>query len=161
MKSATVVATLLLVLACNDSSGPGNGGGGGGGTDALTVSNATPTSGNGDIDGLVAVVDTEALASGDAQHFMITGHTGATLQQIDIYAMLSDNSVPLVEHKWGSDLLSPDGFTVCSATGGFPACSGSQITATVSQAKVTLTGLVLGPATGDADASTITGTLDY
>jgi len=150
--------TLTVLAACSDSTG---GGGGGGGNTTLTVSAATPSSGNGSLSGIVVTVDNNAaVQQGPAVLVTVNGDVGGVLHQIDIYILKSDGSFPNIEHKWGSDLLAPDGFTICDANGGsFPVCDPARVSANAAQDKVTLTGLVLGAATGDGDTSTLTGTI--
>ena len=151
---------ITMFAACSDST-DGGGGGGGGGNTTLTVSAATPSSGNGNLGGIIVTVDTNAaVQQGPAIFITVNGDVGGVLHQIDLYILKSDGSFPNIEHKWGSDLLAPDGFTICDANGGrFPVCDPAHVSADLAQEKVTLSDLVLGAATGDGDTSTLTGTI--
>jgi hypothetical protein len=152
---------ILALAACSDSSGPGNNGGGGGSTD-LVVSNATPTSGNATLSGYTITVDTNgAVVQGPAIYVVISGTAGNVGHEIGFYILKSDESIPNLEHFWGSG-NTVDGYTICDASGGnFNVCDAAHVTADIAARKVTFNGLVLGAAQGDGDASTLTGTVAY
>lgn len=155
-----LLATLTLA-ACSDSNSPNNNGGGGGGTD-LVVSNATPTSGNGTLSGYTITVDTaSAVVQGPAIYVVISGNIGSVGHEIGFYVLKSDESIPNLEHTWGSG-VTLDGFTICDAAGGaFNTCDAAHVTADIAGKSVTFNGLVLGAATGDGDTSTLSGTVAY
>ncbi len=149
-------AVIATALACAT-----NGPTGVGGTNALTVSNATPASGNGTLGGVTVVVDTNgAVAQGPAIYLQVSATVGSINHHFEIYVLKSDNSLPNIEHTWGPNLGSPDGFTLCDAGGvvGVP-CAAALVTGSVAQRNVTFTGLTLTAATGDGDLSTISGTV--
>jgi hypothetical protein len=156
-------AMVAGVGACgdDDSGDDGNGGGGGGGDTGLTVSAATPASGNGTLTDVVVTVDeNSAVAQGPAVYVTITGSVGATQHGIYVYILKSDQSFPNIEHKWGSDLDAPEGFTICDAGGVVgTTCSGSQVTAGASS--ITFDGLALTAALDDGDLSTIDGEVSW
>ncbi|MBK8003002.1 MAG: hypothetical protein IPK12_03430 [Gemmatimonadetes bacterium] len=152
---------LIALTACSDSNGPGGGGGGGNGTD-LVVSNATPASGNATLSGYTVTVDTNsAVQQGPAIYVVVSGTAGNVGHEIGFYILKSDESIPNLEHFWGSG-NTVDGFTICDANGGaFNTCDAAHVTADIAGKSVTFTGLVLGAAQGDGDASTLTGTVAY
>lgn len=151
----------LTLAACSDSNSPDNNGGGGGGTD-LVISNATPSSGNGTLSGYTITVDTNsAVVAGPAIYVVLSGNIGSVGHEIGFYVLKSDESIPNLEHTWGSG-ATLDGFTICDAVGGtFNTCLPAHVTADIAGRSVTFDGLVLGPATGDGDTSTLTGTVEY
>lgn len=162
LPSVLAAVTFALILpACSDSNSPDNNGGGGGGTD-LVVSNATPASGNATLSGYTVTVDTNsAVAQGPAIYVVISGTAGAVGHEIGLYILKSDESVPNLEHFWGSG-TTVEGYTICDAAGGaFNVCDGAHVSADIAGKKVVFNGLVLGAATGDGDASTLTGTVAY
>jgi hypothetical protein len=160
-----LAAMVAGVGACGDDDDSGDdgngGGGGGGGTTGLTVSAATPASGNGTLTGIVVTVDSNsAVVQGPAIYVTITGSVGTTQHGIYVYILKSDQSFPNIEHKWGTDLDAPEGFTICDAGGVVgTTCSASQVTAGTST--ITFEGLALTAATGDADLSTIDGEVTW
>lgn len=152
----------LVAGACGDDDDSGDdGNGGGGGTTGLVVSAATPASGNGTLTNLVVTVDeNSAVAQGPAVYVTITGSVGTTQHGIYAYILKSDQSFPNIEHKWGSDLNSPEGFTICDAGGVVgTTCSASQ--ATAGTASITFEGLALTAAMDDGDLSTIDGEVSW
>lgn len=163
LPNAPVALLLLSVVipACSSSTGPGNGGGGG--SSALTVSAATPSSGNGGVTNIQVTVDSAAaVAQGPSVHFTVTGDVGAISHVFNFDILKSDQSMPNFEHAWGTDLNNPDGFTLCDAGGivGSP-CAAAQFTTDLPGKSITFTGLSLTAALGDGDLSTITGSLTY
>jgi hypothetical protein len=158
---ALLAAMVAGVGACGDDDSGDDGNGGGGGVTGLTVSAATPASGNGTLTNLVVTVDeNSAVAQGPAIYVTITGSVGTTLHSIEAYILKSDQSFPNIEHKWGSDLATPEGFTICDAGGIVgTVCSASQATAGTST--ITFEGLVLTAAMDDGDLSTIDGEVSW
>jgi hypothetical protein len=147
--------------ACSDSSSPNNGGGGG--ASDLTVSNATPSNGNGALTGINITVDTaSAVAQGPAVLVVITGSVGSIQHSISLNILKSDQSIPNLEHSWGTDLNAPDGFTLCDAGGvvGTP-CDPADGVADLALGTITFTGLALTAALADGDLSTLDGTIEY
>jgi hypothetical protein len=153
---------LVLLAACTSSSGPSNNGGGGGNGTDLVVSNATPANGDATLTGYTIIVDSNsAVQQGPAFYVVVSGTAGNVGHEIAFYILKSDESIPNLEHFWGSG-NNVDGFTICDANGGnFPVCDPNNVTADVNAGTVTFSGLVLGAATGDGDASTLTGTVGF
>lgn len=158
-----LLVLLATGVACSSSSGPNNGGGGGGGTSDLTVSNATPSNGNGALTGINITVDTNsAVSQGPAVLVVITGSVGSIQHSISLNILKSDASMPNLEHVWGADLNSPDGFTLCDAGGmvGSP-CDPAKGVADPVLGTITFTALPLTAALADGDLSTLDGTIAY
>ncbi|HMV32992.1 MAG TPA: hypothetical protein PKA50_12795, partial [Gemmatimonadales bacterium] len=154
---------LALGAACSSSNGPNGGGGGGGGNSTLTVSSATPASGNGALTGISITVDTNAaVVQGPAVLVVITGAVGGVQHSISLNFLKSDASIPNLEHSWGTDLNAPDGFTLCDAGGivGSP-CAPAAGVVDVAQGTITFTGLALTAALADGDLSTLDGVIHY
>lgn len=163
---AHLAGLAILMSACSNGSGPGNGGGGGGGTTSLSVSAATPSNGDGNLTVVGADTADVPFATNGNKIFLALRATSAGKEhELHIYIDPDDGDIPLVEHTWADDLDNGsfvyDGFTICSNTGGFTVCDPAKFSADVAQGTVTLTGLVLGSALGDGDASTLTGTISY
>lgn len=162
-RTALALVLSVVIIGCSSStSSDDNGGGGGGGTD-LTVSDATPTSGNGGVTNIQVTVDSNAaVAQGPSVHFTVTGEVGAIKHVFNFDILKSDQSMPNFEHAWGTDLLNPEGFTLCDAGGlvGSP-CASAQFAIDLPGKSITFTGLDLTAALGDGDASTLTGELSY
>lgn len=159
---AAVALMLSLTLAGCSSSTSSDDNGGGGGTD-LTVSDATPTSGNGGVTNIQVTVDTAAaVAQGPSVHLTVTGEVGTIKHVFNFDILKSDQSMPNFEHAWGTDLNNPVGFTLCDAGGmvGSP-CATAQFTVDLAGKSITFTGLDLTAALGDGDLSTVTGELSY
>jgi hypothetical protein len=153
-----LLAVTTAGLACSSSPTNNNPGGG---TNTLTVSAATPANGNGSLTNITVTADPNgAVAQGPAVYLKVDGDVSGLLHHFEIYVLKSDNSLPNIEHTWGANLVTPDGFTLCDAGGvvGSP-CATAQVSASITQKKVTFTGLALTAATGDGDLSTITGTV--
>lgn len=157
-----LAAGALLLGACSSSSGPSNNGGGGGSGTDLVVSNATPSSGNATLSGYTVTVDSNsAVQQGPAVYVVVSGTAGNVGHEIAFYILKADESMPNLEHTWGTG-NTVDGFTICDANGGnFPVCDANNVTADLTAGTITFNGLVLGAAQGDGDASTITGTMAY
>lgn len=158
-----LLALAAGLTACSSSNGPNNGGGGGGGNSTLTVSNATPNTGNGALTGITITVDTNsAVVQGPAVLVVITGAVGGVQHSISLNFLKSDASIPNLEHSWGTDLNAPDGFTLCDAGGvvGSP-CAAADGVVDVAQGTITFTGLALTAALADGDASTLDGVIHY
>ena len=160
---AHLAGIAILITACSNSSAPG---GGGGGNTSLTVSVATPSNGNGTMTIVGAdTADVPFATNGNKIFLALRATSGGKEHQFDIYIDPDDGDIPLVEHTWADDLDNGsfvyDGFTICSNTGGFPACDPTKFSADVAQGTLAFTGLVLGSALGDGDASTLTGTISY
>ncbi|MBK6423178.1 MAG: hypothetical protein IPI38_11955 [Gemmatimonadetes bacterium] len=156
-----LLALAASLTACSSSNGPNNGGGGGNST--LTVSNATPGSGNGALTGISITVDTNAaVQQGPAVLVVITGAVGGVQHSISLNFLKSDASIPNLEHSWGTDLNAPDGFTLCDAGGvvGSP-CAPTAGVVDVAQRTITFTALGLTAALADGDASTLDGVIQY
>lgn len=156
-----VLPLLALAGACSSSNGPN--GGGGGGNSTLTVSSATPASGNGALTGVTVTVDTNsAVIQGPAVLVVITGAVGGVQHSISLNFLKSDASIPNLEHSWGTDLNAPDGFTLCDAGGvvGSP-CAPAAGVVDVAQGTITFTALPLTAALADGDLSTLDGVIHY
>ncbi|HXV85866.1 MAG TPA: hypothetical protein VD793_04160 [Gemmatimonadales bacterium] len=150
------ISALILVAACGD--GPAAPGGD---SNSLTVSNAAPASGNGTLTNITVTVDENAaVAQGPAVYLSVSGQVGGVMHHFEVYILKSDNSLPNIEHLWGASIATPEGFTICDAGGvvGSP-CAAAQVSASLTDQRVTFTGLALTAATGDGDLSTINGTL--
>lgn len=153
----------ILLTACSNGSAPG---GGGGGSASLTVNAATPSNGNATLTVVgVDTADVPFATNGNKIFLSLRATGGGKEHQLDVYIDPDDGDIPLVEHKWAADLddgsFVYDGFTICSNTGGFTVCDPAKFSADLAQGTLTFTGLVLGSALGDGDASTVTGTLSY
>jgi len=130
----------------------------------LAVSAATPSDANGTLANLQVSSDPNASTTeGPATHITITGTVDTVQQQVDVFILQGDNSIPHIEHIWGSDLANPEGHTVCDVSSSVgPPCPPSQVAAS-STASGTLTfgGLQLGGDAGDGDLSTLTGSVEF
>jgi hypothetical protein len=161
--TAGLALMLLAQFIAGCSSSTSSDDNGGGGSTDLTVSDATPTSGNGGVTNIQVTVDTAAaVAQGPSVHLTVTGEVGTIKHVFNFDILKSDQSMPNFEHAWGTDLLNPEGFTLCDAGGmvGSP-CASAQFTPDLAGKSITFTGLVLTSALGDGDASTVTGALAY
>ena len=154
------VAFLFLVAgsACSSNS-PSTGGGGG--TSALTVTSATPSSGNGVLAGITVV---ESSLSSTEIEVIIKGTVGAEFHSFDVIIVTATGAPEQIEHKWGtSDPINdpaPDGWAGCVD----PTCPSNfavdAVAQTVTFTNLNLTGAGLGlSAPHDADLSTVAGTV--
>jgi hypothetical protein len=133
-----------------------------GGGNALAVSAANPADADGSLTNLQVSADPNAsVAEGPATRVTITGSVDTVQQQVDVFILQADNSIPHVEHAWGADLANPEGHTVCDVSISVgPPCPPSQVVSNGS-GSVTFAGLQLGGDAGDGDVSTLTGGVEY
>jgi len=133
-----------------------------GGGNELAVSAATPSDADGTLADLQVVADPNASTTeGPATHVTISGTVDTVQQQVDVYILQADNSIPHAEHIWGSDLANPEGHTVCDANIAVgPPCPPNEVVANGS-GSLTFGGLQLGGADGDGNTSTLNGRIEY
>ena len=157
-----LTAAALAMAACE--SNPVGGATTSGGGSALAVSAATPSDADGTLANLQVSSDPNASTTeGPATHITITGTVDTVQQQVDVFILQADNSVPHVEHIWGSDLANPEGHTVCDASISVgPPCPPSQVAASgAATGTLTFGGLQLGGDAGDGDLSTLNGSVEF
>jgi len=153
--------TAALTLAACESN-PVVGATTSGGGNELEVSAATPSDADGTLANLQVSSDpTATTTEGPATHVTITGTVDTVQQQVDVYILQADNSIPHAEHIWGSDLANPEGHTVCDVSSSVgPPCPAGEVVANGS-GLLTFGGLQLGGDAGDGDTSTLFGRIDY
>lgn len=157
-----LAASLVLTAACSSSTSPGNGGGGGGGG-SITVTAATPASGNGTLSGIAVGQDTLTITGVLHRAVRLTGTVSTTQHGIEVYFAEGSGAVYSATHTWGADIdgapPSVDGVLACSPTG--TACVPAEISVNTGTHVITLTNAALPDAVGGGAASTINGTISY
>jgi len=150
----------LILAGCE--SVPVTGATSSGGGNELAVTGATPSDADGTLANLQVSSDpTASTTEGPATHVTITGTVDTVQQQVDVYILQADNSIPHAEHIWGSDLANPEGHTVCDVSSSVgPPCPPNEVVANGS-GSLTFGGLQLGGAAGDGNTSTLSGRIEY
>jgi hypothetical protein len=154
------VALVLLVaavgVACSSSSPSTSGG-----TNTLTVSAASPASGDGV---LTSITVTQSALSATEFEVIIKGQVGSEYHSFDAIFITATGAAEQIEHKWGtSDPINdptPDGWTGCVDPNCTANYSVDAATNKVTFTSLALTGAGLGLSTPyDVNTSTIAGTV--
>jgi len=152
-----VLLVAVIGVACSDSNSSSNGGG----TNSLTVTAASPASGNGALTNITVVQN--ALSSTEFE-VIIKGQVGTEYHSFDAIFITATGAAEMIEHKWGtSDPINdpaPDGWTGCVDPNCAANYSVDAATKKVTFTSLVLTGAGLGlPTPYDVNTSTIAGTV--
>ncbi len=153
MRGLVLVLLVAAVGVACSSNTPSTGGG----ANSLTVTAASPSTGDGV---LTSITVTQSALSSTEFEVIIKGQVGTEYHSFDAIFITATGAAEQIEHKWGtSDPIidpAPDGFTLCQD----PNCT-ANYSVDAATKKVTFTGLVLGggPGAYAANTSTIAGTV--